>query len=49
MTENIDCYSDDSIQIHGEVFDKDLDEVNYEPIEVDDSDEESAEIFGYNN
>lgn len=36
-----------SIDIHAEVFDKDFDEVGFDPIEEDDSDEECAQIFGY--
>lgn len=36
-----------SIDIHSEVFDKDFDEVGFEPIEIDDSDEELAQTFGY--
>lgn len=49
MTEDTDCYSDDSIQIHCEVFDKDFDEVGFDPIEEDDSDSEAAELYGFNN
>lgn len=36
-----------SIDIHSEVFDKDFDEVGFEPVEIDDSDEELARTFGY--
>ena len=36
-----------SINIHSEVFDKDFDEVGFEPVEIDDSDEELARTFGY--
>lgn len=43
-----DCYEEYSIDIHEEVFDKDLDEVAYEPTEIDDSDAEAAEMYGYN-
>ena len=49
MAEDIDCYSDDSIQIHGEVFDKDFDDVGWDPIEEDDSDSDAAELYGFNN
>ncbi len=49
MTEDTDCYSDDSIQIHGEVFDKDFDDVGWDPIEEDDSDSDAADMFGYND
>jgi len=40
-------YIDDSIEIHGEVFAQDFDDAGWEPIEVDDSDEEAAQLFGY--
>ena len=40
-------YVDDAIEIHGEVLDKDFDEAGWDPIGVDDSDEEAAELFGY--
>lgn len=43
-----DCYEEYSVDIYEEVFDKDLDEVAYEPTEVDDSDAEAAELYGYN-
>ena len=36
-----------SIDIHSEVFDKDFDEVGFEPVEIDDSDEALARTFGY--
>lgn len=49
MAEDTDCYSDDSIQIHGEVFDKDFDDVSWDPIEEDDSDSDAADMFGYND
>lgn len=42
-----DVINDDSIDIHAEVFDKDFDEVAWDPIEIDDSDEEAAETYGY--
>ena len=38
-----------SIDIHSEVFDKDFDEVGFDPIEEDDSDNESAELYGFND
>lgn len=49
MAEDTDCYSDDSIQIHCEVFDKDFDDVGWDPIEEDDSDSDAADMFGYND
>lgn len=55
MTETMDklandleyLYDDDSIDIHDSTFDKDFDEVGWEPEVVDDSDEEAAEMFGF--
>lgn len=38
---------ENSVFIHSEVFDKDFDEVGWDPIKVDDSDAEAAELFGY--
>ena len=40
-------YEDDTIDIHGEVFDKDFDNVKYEPDVIDDSDEQEKEKYGY--
>lgn len=40
-------YVDDAIEIHGEVLNNDFDEVGWEPIEVDDSDENAAREYGY--
>ena len=40
-------YKDDTIDIHGEVFDKDFDNVKYEPDVIDDSDEQEREKYGY--
>ena len=40
-------YEDDTIDIHGEVFDKDFDNVKYEPDAIDDSDEQEKEKYGY--
>lgn len=36
-----------TIDIHGEVFDKDFDDVGWEPEVIDDTDEESQELYGY--
>lgn len=47
MEDNNSIYADESIEIHIEVFDKDFDDVAWEPEVVDDSDEEAAELFGY--
>lgn len=47
MTDEIYC-EESFVDIHEEVFDKDLDDVAYEPTEVDDSDNEAAELYGYN-
>ena len=40
-------YGDDTINIHEEVFDKDFDEVGFDPIEEDDSDDDAAELYDY--
>ena len=40
-------YDKDTIDIHGEVFDKDFDNVKYEPDVIDDSDEQEREKYGY--
>lgn len=42
-------YDDESIDIHAETFDKDFDDVGWEPEVIDDSDDDSANLFGYNN
>lgn len=47
MEDNLNyIYGDDTIDIHGETFDKDFDDVGWEPEVVDDSDEEAAELYG---
>lgn len=38
---------DITLDIHSETFDKDLDEIGWEPEVIDDSDNESKELFGY--
>lgn len=40
-------YIDTEIEINSSCFSQDLDEVGYEPEEIDDSDEEAKEMFGY--
>ena len=40
-------YNEDTIDIHGEVFDKDFDNVKYEPDVIDDSDEQEREKYEY--
>lgn len=51
MTDNnvkvINPYQEDIIEIHAETFDKDFDDVGYEPEVIDDSDEDLANEFGY--
>ena len=42
-----DDYAENTIEIHGEVLNNDFDETGWDPIEIDDSDEEAAELFGY--
>lgn len=41
-----DIYSEDCLDIHSEVFDKDFDEVGWDPEVVDDSDKDMEELFG---
>lgn len=47
MEDNTPDYVDNSIEIHGEVLDKDFDDVGWDPIEIDDSDEDAAREYGY--
>lgn len=47
MENNENKYVEQTIQIHGEVFDKDFDDVSWDPVEIDDSNEEAAHEFGY--
>lgn len=44
-----DIYNNDTIDIHAETFDKDFDDVGFDPIEVDDSDVDAAELYGIND
>lgn len=46
MNNNHEIYVDNEIGIHGEVFDKDFDDVGWEPEVVDDSDNEAAKLYG---
>lgn len=39
-------YSSYSVEMQTEAFDRDFDEIQYEPIEIDDSDEEAAYLYG---
>ena len=38
---------DITLDIHSETFNKDLDEIGWDPIKIDDSDDKSKELFGY--
>lgn len=49
MKEDTNDYVDDSMEIYREVFDKDFDDVGWDPVEEDDSDSEAAELYGFNN
>lgn len=40
---------ENEIDIHSEVFDKDFDNVGFEPMSIDDSDEEAEELYGIND
>ena len=42
-----DVYSDNTIDISSGAFTKDFDDINWNPVEVDDSDEEAKELFDY--
>ena len=41
--------TDYSVEINSSIYDRDLDEVGWDPEVIDDSDNESADIFGFNN
>lgn len=43
----MDKYEDDDIEINEAAFDKDFDEIGWDPEVIDDSDEEAAELYGY--
>lgn len=47
MKDNISDYVDNNIEIHGEVLNKDFDDVGWDPIEIDDSNEDAAREYGY--
>lgn len=48
MKENdVTIYSDNTIDISSESFDKDFDEIDWNPKTEDDSDEEAKELFDY--
>lgn len=38
---------DFEMEINASCFEDDLDNIGYEPVEIDDSDEEAAELYGY--
>ena len=38
---------DDKIEIASECFDKDLDDIQWEPETIDDNSDEMSELFGY--
>lgn len=44
-----DNMNDNTIDIHSETFDKDFDEVGWDPEVIDDFDEEAVELYGLNN
>lgn len=47
MEDNNPIYVDDATQISENVFDTDFDDVAWDPIVEDDSDEDAAELYGY--
>lgn len=40
-------YENDELNISSDAFNQDFDEIGFEPVEVDDTDDEAAEFFGY--
>lgn len=42
-----DDFNNDTMEIVTECFSNDFDDIGWDPIEVDDSDEESKELYGY--
>lgn len=48
MKEDIESiYSDNAIDIDNRAFDRDFDDIEWDPIVVDDSDEEASELYGF--
>ena len=47
MEDNDDKYVEQTTQIHSEVFFFFFDDEGWEPVELDESDEEAAHEFGY--
>lgn len=40
-------YINTEVEINASCFEQDLDEIGYEPEQIDDSNEEAAELYGY--
>lgn len=47
MNNEENIYDDNLIDIQSETFEKDFDDVAWEPEVIDDSDEEAAELYGF--
>lgn len=48
MKENLDSiYNDNVVDINDRAFSTDFDDIEWNPIVEDDSDEEAAELYGY--
>ena len=47
MTDNDTEYEDYSMEMESSCFSNDFDEVGWDPIEIDDSNEEAKELYGY--
>lgn len=45
--DNINIYSDNTIDISSESFTKDFDDIDWNPKVEDDSDEEAKELYGF--
>lgn len=46
MKVNENLYKDNSIEVSAEIVSKDFDDVDFDPVEVDDANEEAAELYG---
>ena len=47
-TSNMNTDNDNIIEIRSEVFNTDFDDVDFEPHQIDDSDTDAANLYGYN-
>lgn len=47
MTTPFDDYEDDGIDINSDFFENDFDDIDFDPIEIEDGDDDMAELLGY--